>query len=106
MFIERCTGANTFLGAMATRTPRIKGLRTVKKEILKLVETYIEKAEDLQVVMENLVPPLLEAILLDYQRNTEQARDAEVLNVMAGVINRMGVNIETKAIYYSSSRRV
>lgn len=77
---------------MATRTTRIKGLRTVKKEILKLVETYIEEAEDLQVVMENLVPPLLEAILLDYQRNTEQARDAEVLNVMAGVINRMGVN--------------
>jgi exportin-1 len=80
---------------MATRTPRIKGLRTVKKEILKLVQTYIEEAEDLQVVMENLVPPLLEAILLDYQRNTEQARDAEVLNVMAGVINRMGVSLHS-----------
>lgn len=77
-------------GLVQTRTPRIRGLRTIKKEVLKLVQKYISKADDFPVVVENLIPPLLEAILLDYQKNVEQAREAEVLAVMATTIQRLG----------------
>ena len=77
-------------GNIATRTPKVRGLRTIKKEILRLVETYIKKAEDLETVNANFIPPLLEAILLDYNRNVPQARDAEVLNVMATIVNKLG----------------
>ena len=76
-------------GAIATRTPRVRGMRTIKKEILKLVETYIQKAEDLKAVNQNLIPPLLEAILLDYRENVEDARDAEVLMVMATIVSKL-----------------
>ncbi|KAG1784476.1 uncharacterized protein HD556DRAFT_1315047 [Suillus plorans] len=37
------------LGTIATKTPKIRRLRTVKKEILKLMERYIKKAEDLDI---------------------------------------------------------
>jgi exportin-1 len=77
-------------GAVATKTPKIRQLRTVKKEILKLMETYIRKAEDLEAVNINFIPPLLDAILGDYSRNVATARDAEVLNVMATITGRLG----------------
>jgi len=77
-------------GLIATKTPKIRQLRTVKKEILKLMETYVKKAEDLEAVNANFMPPLLDAILGDYHRNVPSARDAEVLNVMATIISRLG----------------
>lgn len=77
---------------IATKTPKIRQLRTVKKEILKLMETYIKKAEDLDAVNVNFMPPLLDAILGDYSRNVPTARDAEVLNVMATITGRLGVS--------------
>ncbi|KAG8900433.1 Karyopherin transporter [Tulasnella sp. 403] len=75
---------------IVTKTPKVRSLRTIKKEILKLVETYIKKAEDLDTINEKLIPHLLEAVLGDYNRNVPAARDAEVLNVMATIMNRMG----------------
>lgn len=63
----------------------------MKKEILKLMETYIKKAEGLEAVNTNFMPPLLDAILGDYHQNVAAARDAEVLNVMTTIIGRIGV---------------
>ena len=68
-------------------------LRTIKKEILKLVETYIGKAEDLESVNESMVPALFEAILDDYNRNVPAARDAEVLNVTTAIVTRLQVDL-------------
>jgi exportin-1 len=56
------------------------------------MESYILKAEDLTQVSQHLIPPLLEAVLVDYSKNVEQARDAEVLSVMATIITRLGVS--------------
>lgn len=78
-------------GNIATKTPKIRQLRTVKKEILRLMETYIKRAEDLEGVNSNLIPPLLDAILGDYTQNVPQARDAEVLNVMATIVTKLTV---------------
>ena len=55
-----------------------------------MVETYVRKAEDLDGVNKNLIPGLLEAILTDYQQNVPAARDAEVLNVMATIVSKLG----------------
>ena len=71
--------------------PKIRQMRTIKKEILKLMEMYIKKAEDLEAVNANFIPPLLDAILGDYSRNVAAARDAEVLNVMATITGVLGV---------------
>jgi exportin-1 len=78
-------------GLLATKTPMVRGMRTIKKEVLKLIETYIKKAEDLEAVKVNLIPSLLDAVLNDYNGNTPAARDAEVLNVMTTIVTRLGV---------------
>ncbi|KAI6368810.1 hypothetical protein MCOR25_004553 [Pyricularia grisea] len=76
-------------GEIATKTPKVRGLRTIKKEILKLIETFVEKAEDLQAVRVDMVPKLLETVLLDYKGNVPGARDAEVLRAMSVVISKL-----------------
>lgn len=76
-------------GEVATKMPIVRGLRTIKKEILKLVETFIDKAEDLQTVRAQMVPQLLDSVLVDYNRNVPGARDAEVLRCMTAMITKL-----------------
>ncbi|KAI0479057.1 CRM1 C terminal-domain-containing protein [Xylariaceae sp. FL0804] len=76
-------------GEVAPRMPKVRGLRTIKKEILKLIESYVDKAEDLQAVRQQMVPQLLDSVLLDYNRNVPGARDAEVLKAMSTIISRL-----------------
>ncbi|KAI1740660.1 CRM1 C terminal-domain-containing protein [Xylaria scruposa] len=76
-------------GEVAPRMPKVRGLRTIKKEILKLIESYVDKAEDLQVVRQQMVPQLLDSVLVDYNRNVPGARDAEVLKAMSTIISRL-----------------
>ncbi|KAL1923674.1 uncharacterized protein VTP21DRAFT_8654 [Calcarisporiella thermophila] len=83
-------------GAIAARHSRVRALRTIKKEVLKLVDTYVTRAEDLEAVTNNMVPPLLEAVLGDYNRNVEQARDSEVLGLMATVVSKLGSHMTDK----------
>lgn len=80
-------------GPIATKMPKTRGLRTIKKEILKLINIYVEKADDLDMVHNQLVPGLLEAVLVDYKRNVPDAREAEVLNVMTTIINKLHVSL-------------
>lgn len=78
-------------GAIASVTPKVRGLRTIKKEILKLIQIYVEKADDLEAVNTNIAPLLLDAVLVDYNRNVPGARDAEVLDVMTTMISKLNV---------------
>ena len=89
------------LGVIATKMPKVRGLRTIKKEILKLIDTYVQKADDMEMVNTNIVPPLLDAVLIDYNRNVPDARDAEVLDVMTTVITKLHVRWTPHTSKYS-----
>lgn len=86
--------------------PKVRGLRTIKKEILKLIDIYVEKAEDLEMVNNNIVPALLDAVLVDYNRNVPDARDAEVLNVMTTIITKLHVRWTKHTSKYSVRARL
>ena len=86
--------------------PKIRGLRTIKKEILKLIDTFVERAEDLEMVNTNIVPALLDAVLVDYNRNVPDARDAEVLNVMTTIITKLHVRWTKHTSKYSVRARL
>ena len=91
-------------GPIATRTPRVRGLRTIKKEVLKLVEAYINHADDLDQVNSALIPPLLEAVLVDYNQNLPEARDHEVLDTMTAIIRKLGVKLSPILSYLTCYR--
>ncbi|KAJ7467814.1 CRM1 C terminal-domain-containing protein [Mycena galericulata] len=77
-------------GPVASKTPKIRQLRAVKKDVLKLMETYVKAAEDLDTVNTNFMPLLLDAILGDYTRNIPIAREPEVLHLMSVIVGRLG----------------
>ncbi|KAM7208660.1 CRM1 C terminal domain containing protein [Naviculisporaceae sp. PSN 640] len=76
-------------GEIATKMPKVRGLRTIKKEILKLIEVFVDKADDLQAIRTQVVPGLLDIVLVDYNRNVPGARDAEVLRAMTAIITKL-----------------
>lgn len=68
---------------------------SVKRETLKLIETFLEKAEvfpdkveDHQHIGKQFVPPMMDHVLGDYARNLPDARESEVLSLFATIINK------------------
>lgn len=67
----------------------MRAMRSVKKETLKLLETFIEKSEDNELVLTKFVPPLLDPVLVDYFQGNPDARDSEVLSLFTGLISKL-----------------
>ena len=76
-------------GEICAKQPLIKSMRVVKKESLNLISSWISKSADPEMVVENFIPPLLDAVLLDYQKNIPEAREAEVLSTMSIIVNKL-----------------
>lgn len=62
--------------------------RSVKRETLKLIETFVDKADDTELIAKNFVPAMTDPILGDYARNVSDARESEVLSLFATIINK------------------
>merc|ERR1712018_280060 len=87
---ENISTAVSLNGEVVTRQPLIKSMRVVKKETLKLISCWVERSNDANMVLEDFIPPLLDAVLLDYQRcAVPSAREPEVLSVMASIVNKL-----------------
>ncbi|KAG4993011.1 hypothetical protein JHK82_029757 [Glycine max] len=61
---------------------------SVKRETLKLVETFLDKAEDQPQIGKQFVPPMMDPVLGDYARNVPDARESEVLSLFATIVNK------------------
>lgn len=75
-------------GPFASKTSYVKLLRSVKRETLKLIETFLDKAEDQPQIGKQFVPPMMDPVLGDYARNLPDARESEVLSLFATIINK------------------
>jgi len=75
-------------GEMVTKSSTIRAMRAVKRETLKLVETVVDKTEDVPRIVAHIVPPLMDPVLGDYQRNLPDTRDPEVLSLFAAIVNK------------------
>ncbi|KAK7308886.1 hypothetical protein RJT34_05201 [Clitoria ternatea] len=75
-------------GPFASRTSYVKLLRSVKRETLKLIETFLDKAEDQPQIGKQFVPPMMDPVLGDYARNVPDARESEVLSLFATIVNK------------------
>ncbi|XP_063606328.1 exportin-1-like [Penaeus indicus] len=91
---ENISAAIALNGEGVTKQPLIKSMRVVKKETLKLISGWVSRSEDHTLVLDNFIPPLLEAVLLDYQRTgVPSAREPEVLSTMATIVNKLESHI-------------
>jgi exportin-1 len=89
LYASLITGEVTTHGQKATKYSHVRSMRIVKREALRLVQEYIQRSEDLDLVAQTIMPPLLDAILVDYKLSCADARDAQVLSLMAVIISRL-----------------
>ncbi|GJD07631.1 Protein EXPORTIN 1A [Galdieria sulphuraria] len=90
------------LGVFATKTADVRLMRSVKKELLKLLESFfdvVDKSERKTVETE-FIQPLLEPILSDYFRNIPEAREPETLSLFAVITTYMGEMIPVTMVRY------
>ena len=68
-------------------------MRSAKKEVLRLLITFIESSgppeSDPQALAEGFIPPVCDPILGDYQCNIPNAHDPEVLTLFTTVIEKL-----------------
>ncbi|AAF26113.1 putative exportin1 (XPO1) protein [Arabidopsis thaliana] len=91
MYSELVSSSIANGGPYASRTSLVKLLRSVKREILKLIETFLDKAENQPHIGKQFVPPMMDQVLGDYARNVPDARESEVLSLFATIINKYKV---------------
>ncbi|KAK8961316.1 hypothetical protein KSP40_PGU007993 [Platanthera guangdongensis] len=95
MYSELISSSISEGGPFASKTSFVKLLRSVKRETLKLIETFVDKAEDQPQIGKQFVPPMMDPVLGDYARNVPDARESEVLSLFATIINKYkGLMIE------------
>ncbi|KOC68339.1 Exportin-1 [Habropoda laboriosa] len=87
---ENISAAIALNGEIVMEQSLIKSMRVVKKETLKLISDWVSRTTDRQMVLESFIPPLLDAVLLDYQKtNVHCAREPEVLSAIATIVNKL-----------------
>lgn len=86
---ENISNAVMLGGELVTKQPLVAGMRTIKKETLKLLSCWVSKCQDTGMIREHFLPPLLDAILVDYQRNVPQAREPEVLSTVTAIVDKL-----------------
>lgn len=91
MYSELISSSIAEGGPYASKTSYVKLLRSVKRETLKLIETFVDKAEDQPHIGKQFVQPMMDPILGDYARNVPDARESEVLSLFATIINKYKV---------------
>lgn len=93
VYSERISAAIAAQGAIATQMSLVRTMRSAKKEVLRLLITFIDKSgppeSAPEAVAQGFIPPVLDPILGDYQRNIAGARDPEVLTLFATVIEKL-----------------
>mgnify|MGYP000101639350 CR=1 FL=1 len=93
VYSERISNAIAQQGAIATQMSLVRTTRSAKKEVLRLLIVFIDKSgppeAEPRAVAQGFIPPVLDPILGDYQRNIAGARDPEVLTLFATVVEKL-----------------
>ncbi len=93
VYSERISAAISQQGAIATQMSLTRTMRSAKKEVLRLLNVFIDKSgppeAEPRAVAQGFIPPVLDPILGDYQRNIAGARDPEVLLLFTTVVEKL-----------------
>ena len=89
LYSEFISAAVSEGGPHASRSSGVKAMRSVKREVLRLVETFVDKCDDTALVAQQLVPAMVGPVLGDYARSAADARDPEVLSLFAAIVQKL-----------------
>jgi exportin-1 len=74
LYSESISQAISTGGPHAARSSFVKYMRSVKKSVLRLIEVFVDKCDDAQLLATKFVPALMEPVLGDYASSVPDAR--------------------------------
>ncbi|KAL9652070.1 hypothetical protein ABK040_000411 [Willaertia magna] len=77
------------IGPKAASHANVRMMKAVKRETLRLVESFIGNTEDIQLLVTQFLPPLLEAALGDYKNSVPDAKDPLVLSLLSVAMDKL-----------------
>lgn len=80
-------------GAIEANSSHVKQMRAVKREVLKLLEAFVERCANAELLVQHIVPGMVEPVLGDYSNNVPDARDSEVLSLFASIVRRIAAKM-------------
>lgn len=89
---DKITTAIANGGETVTKQRLYGSMLNLKKEILKLINEWVAASTDNKILINNILPNLLDAVLLDYKVcAVPSAREPEVLLTMSTVVRKLEV---------------
>lgn len=87
-------------GQYATKTVDVRNMRSVKREVLRVLETSISSAheKDRDQIRSHIVEQLSEPVLGDYFNSVPDAREPAVLSLYSAIVTFMKGSLQTPAI--------
>ncbi|ORE03750.1 nuclear export factor CRM1 [Rhizopus microsporus var. microsporus] len=76
-------------GNIAVKTPNVRGLRSVRKDILQLINTFVGCATELDSIQQNMITPFFEVVLTSYNSSPDIIKEAYVLEVLANLVDKL-----------------
>ncbi|KAJ5069587.1 intein-containing exportin-1 precursor [Anaeramoeba ignava] len=83
-------------GSRIIKKQKIKNLNSVKKEVLGLIQTFIYKSIDPQMIVRDIIPSLFEIMLVEYKNSLPETRCHEVLYVLTTIVEKVKGLISSK----------
>ena len=96
MYSELISASIASGGQYAARSSIVKAMRSVKKVVLRLLEVFVDKAEDESALQSSYLPALMDPVLGDYKRNVPDARDAEVLSLFTAIVKKLQAKLSNE----------
>mmetsp|Transcript_16544 Transcript_16544/g.16480 ORF Transcript_16544/g.16480 Transcript_16544/m.16480 type:complete len:894 (-) Transcript_16544:18-2699(-) len=77
-------------GPIVVGHTHIVSARALCKRILNLISTYIKICQTPQLLIEHFIQPIFEIVVRDFVNSPIELRDAEVITLVADIINKLG----------------
>lgn len=98
VYSERISTAIAQQGPIATQMSLTRTMRSAKKEVLRLLIVFIDRSgppeAEPSAVAQGFIPPVLDPILGDFNRNIAGARDPEVLALFTTVVEKLKSHVQ------------
>lgn len=88
--IQQQTSNNTNNNNKIIETPQIRLFRIIKKEILRLMQCFIQNTKDSKIIILDILTPFMNATLSDYQNSPSELKEYELLKCLTIILQKCG----------------
>lgn len=81
---------NTTNNNNITETTKIRLLRIIKREILRLMQCFIQNTRDSNIIIMDVLTPFMNATLNDYQTSSSELKEYELLKCLTLILKKCG----------------